>query len=194
MQVLNLKHNPINYTNALYKCIPTRNQKGSIGNLGIEPRFSGIEAPVRFLPIVVIVVIRHQVAPWPWGATRWPPSPKATAIPWKNKHFPGEKWLHVWSSMHVWFPCAGLYIQALLQGMHPQLMQLLNLKHSLMNYTNALYKCSPTKFESTKMHCASAVQLNLKHDLTTRMHCVSAVQLNLKHSCTTKLHCTGARQ
>ena len=84
--------------------------------------------------------------------------------------------------------------KALLQGMHPQFMQLLNLKHNLMSYTNALYKFSPTKFESTKMHCTSAVQLNLKHDLTTRMHCVSAVQLNLKHSRTTKLHCASARQ
>jgi hypothetical protein len=57
--------------------------------------------------------------------------------------------------------------KALLQSMHPQLLQLLNLKHNLINYTNALYKCSPTKFESTKMHCTIAVQLNLKHDRTT---------------------------
>ncbi len=79
-------------------------------------------------------------------------------------------------------------------GHAPTAVQLINLKHNLINYTNALYKCSPTKFESAEMHCASAIQLNLKHDLTTRMHCVSAVQLNLKHSRTTKLHCKSARQ
>jgi hypothetical protein len=50
--------------------------------------------------------------------------------------------------------------------MHPQLMQLLDLKHNL----------------TTQMHCARAVQLNLEHSLTTQMHCASAVHLNLKQS------------
>jgi hypothetical protein len=52
-------------------------------------------------------------------------------------------------------------------------------------YTNALYKCNTIVLLNKALLQGMPSQLmqllNLKHNRTTRKHCASAVQLNLKH-------------
>jgi hypothetical protein len=93
----------------------------------------------------------------------------ASAVHLNLKHSPTTQ-MHCASAVHLnlkqsyyknaLYKCKTIILlnKALLQGMHPQLMQLLNLKHNLINCTNALNKCSPTKFE-THPACSDKLRL-----------------------------------